>query len=706
MNPVGIDLGTTFSAIAACDATGRPKIILNPDGKPITPSVVCFRDGAAIVGEAAKELQAIGYPTAAFFKRQMGDAHWIFNADGVEHSATDLSALVLKQLKCDAEQALGSKITDAVITVPAYFRNAEREATIAAGRQADLNVLQVINEPTAGAIAYGYRATGNGQLLLVYDLGGGTFDVTLLRIDADEIRVLTSDGDHELGGKDWDDRILGFLGRSFFDEYGIDPLAERDSLGDLLIQAEGAKKRLSVAQSTRVPIVHGGHRGSYTLDRCAFEALTADLMERTISLTRKVLDDQKVSPEQVDGVLLVGGSTRMPMVRDLITRTLNRPLLTGVNVDEAVALGAALAAAERGKAALPSGARGSIVALGSRRRTVDVTNHSLGMIAVDKSGTAYVNTIILPKNQEIPCVQSRPYQSHSSGRGPGMLEVFITQGESQAPADVRYLGRHVIHDVPAAPSGITIVDIQYRYDASGTVQVAAKVQESGKALRVSVDQLPQDIPERFCRPVTASVTQHVSAYLVFDLSGSMCGAPIEEAQKAARRFLQQTDLTHCSLGIIGVSDRVETKLPASQNSRDIQKAIDSLVVGETGYGNSAHPFDELLRLFGDGNGPCYGIVMADGVWCNQSLAVERARHCKECGIDIIAVGFGGADQNFLKAIASSDEASYFTSLNGLVDTFSTIAQVLTVTAGGLAPAAVGTGKSPPFGLSRRNGGRS
>jgi molecular chaperone DnaK (HSP70) len=573
--------------------------------------------------------------------------------------------------------------------VPAYFRNPQREATIAAGRQAGLNVLQVVNEPTAAAIAYGLRTSASGQLVLVYDLGGGTFDVTLLRIEPDEIRVITSDGDYELGGKDWDDRILDFLGRRFLDEFGLDPLDDRESLSDLLVRAEEAKRQLTSAASTRISIVHGGHRGSYELDRRTFETLTADLMELTIALTKKVLAEQKFEPTQLDGVLLVGGSTRMPMVHDFVGRYFSRPALMGVNVDEAVALGAALIAGER--TASLSGPSAPRMALGGRRRTVDVTNHSLGMIALNGDRTAYVNSIILPKNREIPCLQSRPYQHRTRRHGGTELEIFMTQGESESPAHVTYLGRHVVPDVPPDSKGVTVIDIEYSYDVSGTMQVAARVRASGQPLTVRVEPLPPDIPERFLAPpVLQAAPQHVTAYLAFDLSGSMSGEPLEQAKRAAHQFLQNTDLSHASVGIIAFSDSVRTKLKATQNARQIEAAIEGLEACETGGGNATHPFDELLGLVGGGDGPRFGVVLADGVWNDQSIAINRAGACKERGIDIIAVGFGGADQAFLRAIASFDEASFYTSLGGLVETFSTIAQTLTETAGGGAlPPATG-----------------
>jgi molecular chaperone DnaK (HSP70) len=680
MAVVGIDLGTTFSAIANLDAYGQPMIIPNDRGRPTTPSVVSFRDGEAVIGEDAKELQALGHPTAAYFKRQIGQRDWAFSDGSREYSAAQLSALLLAKLKRDAEVALGAPVRDAVVTVPAYFRNVEREATLAAGRESGLNVLKLVNEPTAAAVAYGARAEGSGRTLMVYDLGGGTFDVTLLRLESDEIRILTSNGDHELGGKDWDDRILQFLRRSFLDEFGADPMRERESLGDMLVRAEEAKRRLSLAQSATMSIVHDGYRGSYALTRERFEEMTADLMERTVSLARQAIEDAHLEPGRIDGVLLVGGSTRMPMVKAHVERAFGRPPLAGINVDEAVALGAAIMAAEAKTEGLPT-AKKAPGGLAPRRRTVDVTNHSLGMIAINAAGTAFVNSIILHKNAEIPCVQSRPYQHRA--RRPSDLEVFITQGETDSPTHVGYLGKHTIHDVPPGSAGLAVVDIEYRYDASGTVQVSAKF--GGKPLRVTVDVLPADIPDRFSLSPEQAVPQHVTAYLAFDLSGSMSGEPLQQAQRAAHGFLQNSDLAHCSIGIMGFSDDVAVKTKASQDARAVARAIDGLVVCETGIGNGAEPFSRILSLMGKSDGPRFGVVLTDGQWYDQNRAVARAGACKAAGIDIIAIGFGSADQRFLKTIASREEDGFLTSLDGLVEAFCGIARELTES-GGVAAA--------------------
>ncbi len=699
---IGIDLGTTNSAIAYIDQHGQPAVIPNELGKKITPSVICFKDGEQIIGEQAKEIQALGmYPVAAFFKRQMGDDLFIFHADGVDYSATELSTILLKKIKHDAEKVLGQKVTDAVITVPAYFRDQERNATIEAGKAAGINVLQVINEPTAAAAAYGLNKTKVKQRVLVYDLGGGTYDVTLLEFDSKCIRVINSDGNHQLGGKDWDDRIIEHLASLFRQEYGIDPLEDAESLADILVQAEEAKKHLTTFEKTKISITHEGEKGRYELARTTFEQITSDLMELTMSLTMRVLEDMRLKPSDIDGVLLVGGSTRMPMVHRFIEEQFGKPPMTGVNVDEAVALGAALVADER----INGSKLKSTFALKGRTKTIDVTNHSLGMIAINPDQTAYLNSVILPKNAEIPCEEVRPFQHRTSSRSDNELEIYMTQGESESPVDVSYLGRYVVRGIPHQKNGLVVIDVGYRYDESGTVQVDAKDKNSRKKLTVSVEKLPSDIPDRFLGvpELQEEEPEHVTAYLAFDLSGSMSGKPLEEAKKAAIGFLKNSDLSHCSIGIIAFSDSVKTKLKATQNAKKIKRAIDELAACETGVCNDAHPFDEIFNLLHTTDGRRFGIVLADGVWSYQDKAVKQAERCHSSNVDIIAIGFGGADKDFLQKIASSDEDSFFTSMEGLVETFSTIAQVLTETGG----VAVSTSNNKRHGIglfSRLKGG--
>ena len=689
---VGIDLGTTNSAVARLDEHGRPVLVPNGHGKPLTSSVICFRDGEVIVGEEAKELQQLAtYPVAAFFKREMGSPHWIFEAEGVDYTPVDLSAIVLRKLKADAEAHLDETIRDAVITVPAYFKDPHRNATIEAGRMAGLNVLQVINEPTAAAVAYGFDKSTDPQRLLVYDLGGGTFDVTLLEIGGGTIRVRHSAGDDELGGKDWDDRIVEYLGERFEDIHGTNPLDDAESLADLLVLAEQGKKQLSETRKTRIAIRHGLDLERIELDRPAFEDITSDLMDRTISLTAMVLEDQGLAPGDVDGVLLVGGSTRMPMVREYVTRHFGKPPRGGVNPDEAVAAGAALVAHDHAQRRQPPGAGKPAFTLGNR--IVDVTNHSMGMIALNDDRSAYVNSLILPKNEAIPCTQTRPYQHATRAHGSNDLEIYMTQGESTSPGQVTYLGRYLLHDVPHR-DGVTVVDISYEYDLSGTVQVSGKDRVSGQQLQLEVGELPGDVPGRFQRPPElATEVEHTTAYLTIDVSGSMDGAPLEDAQEAAKSFVENTDLGHCSVGVVLFATHTAVKHRASQDARAIRSAIDAITCGETGYGTN-HPFDEIEEAFRGVEGLKFAVILTDGSWSDTQTSERRAAECRDQGIEIITIGFGGAVKDFLDRIASSDEASFFTTQGGLVETFSSIAQVITESGGGLAaPGQAGSGRS-------------
>jgi len=641
-------------------------VIPNKDGNNITPSVICFDGNSIIIGEEAKELQALGtYDIAAFFKRQMGDETFTFYSNGVDYTATELSAMILKKLKDDAEFFLGKKISDAVITVPAYFKEKERQSTIDAGKKAGLNVLQVINEPTAAAVAYGLKNSSN-QTVLVYDLGGGTFDVTIMKIQKNVIKILNSTGDHHLGGKDWDDKIISYLSQQFEEEFGVDPLQDSESVADLLIRAEEAKKQLTKRMSTNISISYDGMKGRYTLTRAIFDDLTADLMERTVSLTQQALDDIELNSLDIDNILLVGGSTRMPMVHDFIEERFFKKPLIGVNVDEAVALGASIVAYDSSKPKFSLGGQ----------KIKDVTNHSLGMIAINEDNTKYVNSFILSKNQEVPCIKEKTFTHRVSKTTANKLEIFLTQGEDRVPDSVDYLGMYVVDNIPYEKSGIVNILIKYEYDISGVVNVSAYV--GSKKLPIQKYPLPYDVPSKFMQPPEIEIVEVVpvftTVYLAFDISYSMDGAPLREAKKAAKGFVEGMNLDYSAIGLIVFSDKVKTVLNASQKEKKIYEAIDKITVGETGCCNDADPFNKIYELLEKEDDRKFALVLADGMWSYQDKAITEAKRCHSVDIDIVAIGFGGADKIFLEEIASSKEGSIFTTQEGLVETFSTIAQ--------------------------------
>ncbi|QXJ21489.1 Hsp70 family protein [Actinomadura graeca] len=691
---VGIDLGTTYSAVAWVNGDGDPEIIPDVLGDPLTASVVGLgADGRPVVGGDAKQGQADGADEVAhLFKRWMGNPAFRLPLGGREWTPAELSALVLGHLKAQAEDALGRPVTRAVVTVPEYFTHPERAATLEAGRLAGLEVPRLISEPTAAALAYGLRPAPGTRRVLVYDLGGGTFDISLVEIGEEEITVVAAEGDHELGGRDWDDRLAGEVLRGLPRE---DAAALGAAPGALLVEVERAKQALSARRSAEVRVTARGRTVRAEVTREAFEEATRDLLEQTGQLAAKLLRETGLDWDGIDGVLPVGGSTRMPMVGRWIERTSGRPPMGGIHPDHAVALGAAAQAAilleeeaaARPRLPGPAGDRAAdapILRLGAPRRISNVVAHSLGMIAESAEGDRYLNSVLLPRNQRIPSVATRPYQFGLKGDGGDEMEVFLTQGETEDVEDCAYLGRYVVTGFPASRGGRrTVVDVSYAYDDNALVGVTARERGTGTDLEVTVHDLPPDVPDRFLEapPRTAS-REPMTVYLAFDLSGSMAGHPLSEAQRAARTFVGQLDLTTTAVGLIGFSDRVDVALRATNNGADVSRAVKRLEVGTTGIGNAADPFDTILELLGGTGGRRFSVVLADGVWAYQRQATERARRCHEEGIEIVAVGFGGADHEFLKGIASSTEQALFTRLGELSTVFGTIAREITETGGG------------------------
>ncbi|MCK4761651.1 MAG: Hsp70 family protein [Candidatus Aminicenantes bacterium] len=692
---IGIDLGTTFSAAACIDKSGRPVVIKNSEGNPITPSVIYFPPkGEPIVGDEAKEMQALGEADiASFFKRSIGSDSFLLKFNGRDYTPTDLSAIVLRKLKTDAEVEMGQTVTHAVITVPAYFNNFQREATIKAGEMAGLEVLRIINEPTAAALAYGLDRAAGAQTMLVYDLGGGTFDVSLVQIKRSVIQVIATDGDHELGGKDWDDRIATYLGQCFSRDHDVDPLENAESFQDILTRTENAKKQLSVRDQVKVSIVHGGEKESYQLTRSQFEEMTQDLMERTQSLTGQVLSDSRLKWKDIDGVLLVGGSTRMPMVRRYVERMSCKKPLPGVNVDEAAALGAAIQAHVD---SAESGDTPKMFTLKSKREIRDVMSHSLGMAAENEDRTRYINSIIIAKNTPAPCSETRPYSIMTAGNHDNKVEVYMLQGESETPLQNNILGKYVFPGIEHTSSRQAVLDIQYRYDRNGVVSVTAKQRETGKNLPLTIEPVPQDM-SWLSRPPEEEqvVTVHPSILIAVDLSGSMAGNPLTKACKAAGKFVKEIDLSHASLGLIAFADKVKVTQDICQNVKKLHKGIakwhDLMETGDVGWGNEAEPFSKALKILKNTEDPRFIILLTDGMWNDQEDAIRQAKRCHKEGIEIIAIGFGGADREFLKAAATCDENALFTDMNSLVGSFSKIARVLTESGGKLPDA--GAGKS-------------
>jgi len=690
---VGIDLGTTFSAVARIDpATGKPTVIKNSFGSATTPSVLCFQqDGSVLFGEDAKNMQSVGDTNAvAFFKRSMGREDVAMEILGKSYTPTDLSAILLRKLKEEAERSCGETIDAAVITVPAYFTHKERAATIEAGRRAGLEVLSIINEPTAAAFAYGLNEKDEGQTVMIYDLGGGTFDVTLARIDRDEINILGSDGDHELGGKEWDDCIARYLAAEFAEQYKEDPAEDPEMIASLLVTAENVKKQLSARDRVLVPITFRGVRGSVEITAETFEGISQFLLSTTRDVIDRLFASLEMTWADVDGVILVGGSTRMGMIRNYIRQMSGKEPLSGVNVDEAVALGAAIRAniTEKGEAVPAIGGRlfgklggGSTVAIRGAKAVSDVTAHSLGMISISPDGEAYINSIIIKKNTRIPAANTRPFSLRTRAKD-NELEVYVLQGEHRRPLDNTIINKYVISGIERVSAPSSVIEVTYEYTANGVIQVSAVQKETGRSLPVKIEPVPEDMgwadgsPKD--NPANSKGVPEVDVLLTVDLSGSMSGTPLEEAKKAMKKFVDEMDRQHTRIGLIPFADSVRCECSPTGDFRKVKKLIDKLTTGGVyGCGNGAHPFDLGLKELERGDSDVkYIVVLTDGMWYSPETAITAAKKCHRAGIEVMALGFGSADHAFLKKIASTDDFASITELSELGGSFSRIAQAI------------------------------
>jgi len=485
---IGIDLGTTNSAMAIVDETGRPKMIANKEGKHTTPSVILFRGKERIVGERAKGLAvAQAENIAMLMKRHMCEVDWKYIDDNDKsYTPEELSALILKKLKQDAAAGLGEEITKAVITVPAYFEDLERSRTKDAGRIAGLEVLRLINEPTAAAFAYGIKSTGQKLKVLVYDLGGGTFDVTVMDVDGSDINMVTTTGNKILGGADFDRTLAKYFADEFQETHGLDPFEKGLNLKvyqDFMDKAERAKFDLSSDTETYITLTAAGKVLDLTLSRDKFNSLIKHYVDETIDLTGQALKDASLSWPDIDKILLVGGSTRIPMVQEELRRVSGKELESGINPDEIVALGAAvMAASEIGEKIVdPTG--GAL----PPPSIIDATAASLGIVAVDVSTAAQTsyNSIIIKKDSKLPAQGKERYSTVADNQT--RVEIQVLQGEQRDPKDCTKVGEaHQLTGIPPMKKGEPDIEVQMQYDKEGIIHVFAKELKSGVDLKVDI----------------------------------------------------------------------------------------------------------------------------------------------------------------------------------------------------------------------------
>jgi len=628
---VGIDLGTTHSAIAIVNKHGVPEVLPNAEGDRITPSAILFDDDDIIIGNYAKQA-AVAFPeqVVEFVKRHMGRNDWGFEYRGQQYTPERLSSLVLAKLKHDAELRLGHAVHQAVITVPAYFGHRERQATIKAGEIAGLDVIRLINEPTAAATAYGLNNIGKDMRCLVFDLGGGTFDVTIIDLEGTDINVRATSGDNHLGGKDFDDCLIAYAAGAFQEKHGVDPRQDLAAHHDLRQKCVSAKLALTKRPEVTLFYDYQGHILRQKIPRTQFEDLTRHLLERCRTLTQEVLREANSRPEDIDTVLLAGGSTRMPMVARLIKEMFQKEPARDINPDECVAMGAALAAAL--ESAQLAGEEPPVDI-----RTHDVAGHSLGMV-VYKDGRLN-NTSIIRRNSRIPCEHTRD-QFITTHDGQTVIDLWLIQGENADPMECHVLGHFEFYGIPPRPAGESRLSVTYRYNANGIVEVEAMDLNTGQTLahRVATSTVSLEDVARNRIPV------HVA--LLVDSSGSMYGRYMEHARDAAQRFARETLKPNRSLAVYAFPGGQQTR--ATQNIDDVTQALSRIVpIG----GSPLHLGLQQARrsLKGKAGMQRVFVIISDGNTDDPEATMSECVRIRRSGGRIITIGVGkSVNTEFLK----------------------------------------------------------
>ena len=559
---IGIDLGTTNSVVSVMEG-GEPVVITNPEGSRITPSVVGFtKDGQRLVGRLAKN-QAVSNPdrTVSSIKRHMGDPNYHVTIDGKNYTPPEISAMILQKLKSDAEAYLGETVSQAVITVPAYFNDSQRQATKDAGKIAGLEVLRIINEPTAAALAYGLDKDQD-ETILVFDLGGGTFDVSILELSEGVFEVKATNGDTVLGGDDFDKKIMDWMVEEFKKENGIDLSQDKMSAQRLIEAAEKAKIELSSMTQTNInlPFITADASGpkhlDLTLTRAKFDELTADLVERTMVPTRKAMEDAGLSGSDIDKIILVGGSSRIPAVQEAIRKILGKEPSKGVNPDECVSIGAAIQA-------------GIIVGEVKDMLLLDVTPLSLGIETLGG-----VSTKLIERNTTIPVRKSQIFSTAADNQP--SVDIHVLQGEREMAAGNKTLGRFELSDIPPAPRGVPRIEVAFDIDANGIVHVSAKDLGTGKEQKITIQSdsgMSKDDIDRMVKEAQAHEAEDKKQKETVEVRNRADSA-VYQAEKAIKDLGDKVDKAKAD-EVQAAADKVKEALKGTDTDA-IKKATEEL----------------------------------------------------------------------------------------------------------------------------------